>query len=199
MDWRIDRAGSPSDRADDAAKQSKTPGVFKTLTPREFLTLSDQEVRRATRYTRPLSAVMAQINEVPELLETEGSDATRKIVLSAIERVQQMMRDTDLMSHLGPSEIGLLLPETRLEQAYIAALRLRMAFSENPLETPLGERNVSLCVGVAAISPRTRNAKTFLMQACVELRRARSDGPGTVCAAAPDTSRVIRPGTRAIH
>lgn len=199
MDWRLDRRDVDASQASEAARPPKGPEVFKTLTPREFLTLTDQEVRRAGRYTRPLTALMIQINEVPQLIETEGPDAARKIVLSSIERIGQMMRDTDLMSHLGPAEIGLLLPETRLEQGYIAALRLRMAFNDLALETAVGPRFVSLCVGVAAVSPRTRSAKTFLMQACVELRRAKAEGPGSVCAAAPDTSRVLRPGTRAVH
>ncbi|MEO1491513.1 MAG: diguanylate cyclase [Pseudomonadota bacterium] len=198
MDGRIDRREAGTGPSEDTAPLHGTD-VFKALTPRDFLTLSDQEVRRASRYSRPLSVVMIQLNDVPELIEKEGTDVARKVALAAMERVGMMMRETDLMSHLGPAEIGLLLPETRLEQAYIAALRLRMAFSEVMLETLAGPRFLSICAGVAAISPRTRNAKTFLMQACVELRRARSEGPGTVCAAAPDTSRVVRPGTRAVH
>ncbi len=199
MDWRMDRRGTDTEHAQDTTRPPAGPEVFKALTPREFMTLADQEVRRASRYTRPLSVMMVEINEIRQTMEIEGPDTARMVVLSAIARISQMMRDTDLMSHLGPAELGLLLPETRLEQAYIAALRLRMAFADVALETPVGPRFVSLCVGVAAISPRTRSAKTFLMQACVELRRARSEGPGTVCAAAPDTSRVIRPGTRAVH
>lgn len=199
MDWRMDRRGTDSDNAGKTTRPAHGPEVFKALTPREFMTLADQEVRRASRYTRPLSVIMIQLNEIGQIVKTEGSEPARKIALSSIDRISQMMRDTDLMSHLGPAEIGLLLPETRLEQAYIAALRLRMAFDDVALETPVGPRFVSLCLGVAAISPRTRNAKTFLMQACVELRRARADGPGSVCAAAPDTSRVLRPGTRAVH
>jgi diguanylate cyclase (GGDEF)-like protein len=174
-------------------------GQTELLSPQEFLRISDREARRALRYGRPLSVAMVTIDGFRLVRESAGADAANQVAKSSIRRMVDVLRGPDAVARLGPGEFGLMLPETSLQQASIAAERLRLAFESAPLDVGGVKRNVSVSIGVAALSPRTRNPKSFLMAACAELRRARQQGPGTICTAPPETTRPTQRGNRKIH
>lgn len=169
------------------------------LSPRAFMHLSDREARRALRYGRPLSIAMVMIDGFKPLRDSLGKDGAMRIVDASVERIAEVLRGCDAAARLGQAEFGLVLPETSLLQASIAAERLRSAFEAAPLQSTTGSHDISLSIGLATLSPRLRNPKVLLMTACAELRRARRQGPNSICAAPPDTAKPTQRGNRQIH
>ena len=186
-----------------AAKQDtlprKGPRVIRTLSPQGFLEKTDEEVDRAVRYDRPLSVLMIQLQGILLIRKEEGPDVAEEAVASAAEIIARALRRIDQIGRLGVGEFGVLLPETRLGSAEKTAMRLRDCFEAEPLDLRSGPRHIILNVGISTVNPRMRNAKTFLMLACQQLRNARRKGNGEICSVPPEIVRVSVSRNGSIH
>ncbi|MEM9062396.1 MAG: diguanylate cyclase [Pseudomonadota bacterium] len=181
------------------AQRRRRPRMVRALSPKAFMQIAGDEVDRALRYDRPLSILMIQIGGALRIRKEEGVDTAEEIIAAAAEVIGHTLRRIDRLARLGPAEFGILLPETRLGNAEIVAVRLRDYFAEVPLDIRSGRRSVSLNVGISTVNPRMRNARTFLLMACAELRRARMEGAGTIHTAPPDLVRVSVARNASIH
>jgi len=186
-----------------AAKQDtlprKGPRVIRTLSPQAFLEKTDEEVDRAVRYDRPLSVLMIQLQGILLIRKEEGPDVAEEAVASAAEIIARALRRIDQIGRLGVGEFGVLLPETRLGSAEKTAMRLRDCFETEALDLRSGPRHIILNVGISTVNPRMRNAKTFLMLACQQLRNARRKGNGEICTVPPEIVRVSVSRNGSIH
>ena len=187
------------DAPDDERPSDRRARVIRTLSPQTFLEVTDEEVDRATRYDRPLSVLMGHLEGVLRIRKAEGVKASEEVVAAAVERISHGLRKIDRIGRLGIGEFAVLLPETRLGNAEIAASRLRDSFACEPIETRAGPRPLSLNIGISTVNPRMRNAKTFLMLACAELRTARRAGNGEISVIPPDLVRVSVARNASIH
>lgn len=156
------------------------------LAPPKFLQTTADEVVRATRYHRPLSVALLQIDNLGALRQSDGEEVARSVFVDVIARVIHAMRAPDQIGRLGPGQIGILMPETGLKQAGIAVGRMQTMIEMATILTPAGERATTLSAGISGLSARMRDPKAFLMSACFELRRAQSHGHNTICSANPD-------------
>jgi diguanylate cyclase (GGDEF)-like protein len=188
-----------SDTPGDVPRSSRRARVIRTLAPQTFLEVTDEEVDRALRYDRPLSVLMGQLEGVVRIRKAEGAQIAEEVVASAVERIARGLRRMDRIGRLGVGEFAVLLPETRLANAEIAALRLRDSFASEPVETRAGPRPLSLNIGISTVNPRIRDAKKFLMLACAQLRIARHVGNGEISTVPPDLVRVSVARNASIH
>lgn len=156
------------------------------LAPPSFLQLSADEVIRASRYHRPLSVVLIQIDGFQAIRQSKGDNATREIFADVTARVVHALRAPDRIGRLGPGQLGVLMPETGLKQCVKAVERMQNAIETTAIPTEAGECLVTISAGLSGLSARMRDPKTFLMSACFELRRAQSIGPNSICSADPD-------------
>jgi lipopolysaccharide/colanic/teichoic acid biosynthesis glycosyltransferase len=73
------------------------------LPKREFLAQLRRERRRSDRSKAPLSLA---------ILRSEGAAGDGEVLQSVIAELSSTVRETDLVGHLGGSEVGVILPET---------------------------------------------------------------------------------------
>ena len=139
------------------------------------------------------TAVIVLISKPPE------TAVANKLLAAVIEQFEEMLRGPDKVGRLGLGELGVLLPETNLNNAAAVAERLRRAVEALKVTTEQGTRSVTVSVGVAALTPRLRDPKSFLMRGSFELRRARSYGGNRVCVASPEKVRLTVPRNAQIH
>lgn len=86
-----------------------------------------QEFARWQRYGSPLSIAVWDVDKFKSVNDTYGHQAGDK-VLSVIGKVlNKQCRDTDFVARFGGEEFVLLLPETGLDNALVAAEHLRKA------------------------------------------------------------------------
>ena len=173
--------------------------VARQLAPVDFLQTAGDEVPRAVRYDRPLALLMISIDRMSMIRKADGQPTAAQIFQTIAVLFEEMMRQPDRIGRLGAGELGVLLPETSLNNAAAVGERLRRAVESLTIQTPAGARSVTLSVGVAAVTPRLRDPKTFLMRGCFELRRARSFGGNRVCVASPEKVRLTIPRNAKIH
>ncbi|MEM7213302.1 MAG: diguanylate cyclase [Pseudomonadota bacterium] len=188
-----------SDVTDEGARPRKGPRVIRTLAPQVFLEKTDEEVDRAVRYDRPLSVLMIQLQGVLGIRKEEGPEVAEEAVAAAAEIIARALRRIDQIGRLGVGEFGILLPETRLGSAEKTAIRLRDCFEKEPIVLRSGPRQIILNIGVSTVNPRLRNAKTFLMLACQQLREARRKGDGEISTVPAEIVRVSVARNGSIH
>lgn len=188
-----------SDAPSGDERRGRRPRVIRMLSAKAFLEISEEEVDRALRYDRPLSVLMIQLEGISRIRKAEGSQIGEEAIASAAERIARGLRRIDRIGRLGLGELGILLPETRLGNAELAAIRLRDSFASKPVEIRAGPRPISLNIGISTVNPRMRNAKTFLMLACAELRNARRIGDGEISTIPPELVRISVARNGSIH
>ena len=117
----------------------------------QFFEVADLAYRQAVRYQRPLSAIMIDIDRFKMLNEMHGYVVGDLVLGTVARNLVSRLRDSDLLCRYGGEEFVLLLPETDLEHACMAAERMRSQIAAAPTETQKGTFFVTISAGVASL------------------------------------------------
>lgn len=101
---------------------------------RQFEIRLKQEVATAKRQRKPLCAMMLDVDFFKNVNDTYGhviGDEVLKTIASVIKRE---LREYDIASRYGGEEFAILLPYTRIEEAFAVAQRLRSAVELMPID-----------------------------------------------------------------
>lgn len=180
----------------DAAQRSPAE---RALSPRDFMQLAADEVDRSSRYDRPLAVAMVSVDGLSVLRKIDGSERAEQIMDHMFHHLGMLVRGPDRIARIGQSELGVMMPETTLKNATMVAERMREGLHSESGALIGVKHQLGLSVGVAALSPRVRDPKRFLMTAHFELRRAQSEGGDQVSVASADTVRLSIPRSGQIH
>ena len=96
---------------------------------RHFNAAANDEVLRATRYQRPLSAVMVDIDHFKRVNDTYGHAVGDRVLVAVAAACVSGTRTVDIRARLGGEEFCILLPETAAAGAVAVAERLRIALA----------------------------------------------------------------------
>lgn len=130
-----------------------------------------QEVERALRYQRPLSAVMADLDRFKRINDERGHQTGDEVLRGFAELMKSSVRQSiDWVARYGGEEFVIVLPETDLEGAAITAEKIRAACAAAPMHTSTGDLMVTSSFGVAELRPTAGNQTTEVAEAL--LRRA---------------------------
>ena len=149
---------------------------------RNFFNLAADEIARAKRYQRPLTALMIDIDRFKNVNDKHGH-AVGDMVLKAIAQACiTTLRETDVLGRLGGEEFAILLPET--EDGREQADRLRRTIER--MRTALDDGtdlNVTVSIGVAATRPEDATIDDVLGRADEALYQAKQRGRNCVATA----------------
>lgn len=123
--------------------------LTETLNRRRFLELAAQEVGRARRHDRPLSALLFDLDHFKTVNDTYGHAAGDQTLRQAAAAARSALRNSDVLARYGGEEFVALLPETDLEGAVAVAERLRGAVAATVIEADGVHISVTTSVGVA--------------------------------------------------
>jgi len=132
---------------------------------RRFEELSEGEMERAKRYSRPLSILVIDIDRFKEINDRHGHAAGDLVLHELVKVCQGRLRSQDVLGRLGGDEFGITMAETDLQAALNAAARLRLAVAD--MEIPWGREVIRLTVSVGVAE---RLAQDLRLDDC--LRRA---------------------------
>jgi diguanylate cyclase (GGDEF)-like protein/PAS domain S-box-containing protein len=147
------------------------------LNRRSFFALAEQEVSRARRHPGLLSVVMLDVDHFKSINDLHGHQAGDEVLRGLSEACGGCLRERDIMGRLGGEEFACVLPETSLEQAVLAAERLRAAVSSKKFRLADGcEIVVTISIGVAILQDTETSIDTVLHRADQALYRAKQAG-----------------------
>jgi diguanylate cyclase (GGDEF)-like protein len=109
------------------------------------------EIKRARRYRRDLSVVLVAIDNLDNLGLQLGPDIKRAIIEESAQMLLSCIRDTDVPGRCREDCFGIILPETPVDGAEIAAERIRTKMEQYIVpNTWSSSTQLTVSVGVAS-------------------------------------------------
>ena len=119
---------------------------------RKFLEVADMERHRAFRYGVPFSVVMLDIDHFKEVNDRYGHEGGDVALCDLARVVEGELRGSDLLVRLGGEEFAMLLPETRQEEAYALAERVRRQVAGHVVRSGVLRFTMTVSMGVAEVN-----------------------------------------------
>lgn len=126
---------------------------------RQFETRLKQEVATAKRQHKPLCAMMIDIDFFKKVNDTYGHGVGDLVLKNISSVIKAELREYDIASRYGGEEFSILLPFTKIEEAFAVAQRLRHAVEKSSVDISKeqGESNTkinaTISVGVYEFKP----------------------------------------------
>jgi diguanylate cyclase (GGDEF)-like protein len=172
-------------QADKLAQLASVDGLSGLYNRRHFLELAEIEWERFKRYERPLALLILDIDKFKSINDRYGHDVGDLVIKTVAEVLRETSRTSDITARVGGEEFALLLPETNLENACLAAGRFWCAVAERTIS--IGDQNLSVTVSVGLSSAGTgmSGIPELMKQADLGLYEAKRTGRNRVCAYSP--------------
>jgi diguanylate cyclase (GGDEF)-like protein/PAS domain S-box-containing protein len=149
-----------------------------------FLGLLSREIARSRRYKRPLSLMLIDVDGFSRINRMHGRKVGDHLLRTLADLIGNSIRTVDVSARLGDGEIGLVLTDTDIEQAEVAAERFRKRTIDTFIPTSEEEpAKFTVSVGVAAMDGRIRDVETFMNRAEAALSQAKVQGRNCVVCA----------------
>jgi diguanylate cyclase (GGDEF)-like protein len=159
---------------------------------RHFNELAEAEIRRALRYTQPLTAMMFDIDFFKRVNDTYGHASGDMVLKLVAKTTKEMLRATDIPARYGGEEFIVLLPETPMEGATAIAERLRRRIEDTTTQTEKGPITITISFGISEYLGETNSKPTerilseFISNADQALYASKNAGRNRVTVYKPD-------------
>ncbi len=163
-------------------KQSQQAAVTDSLTGlfnyREFYSQLERELERVRRYHRPAALLLLDVDEFKGVNDRLGHLAGDAALREIAALLKHNTRPTDLVARYGGEEFAVLLSEVDMAQARDCAERIRAAIAHHPfqLQADADPQQITVSIGIAAMTPDTATPKDLVRQADQALYRAKANG-----------------------
>ncbi|WP_119394852.1 sensor domain-containing diguanylate cyclase [Salinibius halmophilus] len=141
----------------------------------------DEELDRATRYGRPLSVAVIDIDHFKQLNDKFGHQAGDQALKHLVQLIQPRLRNTDFLARAGGEEFVIVMPETTLEAAEFVLERIREVVANESFYCDRGTINMTISVGIACLIAGELGNE-LIERADVKLYEAKQSGRNRVCA-----------------
>ncbi|HEY9827790.1 MAG TPA: GGDEF domain-containing protein [Stenomitos sp.] len=136
-----------------------------------FLELLEAEFYRAERYRFPLTLAYIGLDNLKQLNDRLGYQATDEVLYQFVDQLSQSLRSNDVVARLGNDEFAVLLPQTNDNQAQTVFSRI-----QSQLKEILAGQSVPLVYHVAVVTalemPDT--LETLLEQSALLLKQSKN-------------------------
>ncbi len=136
-----------------------------------------RELERFDRYEIPCSIILFDIDYFKKVNDTYGHKMGDKVLQSIASLTQNNLRALDLLARYGGEEFIIVMPNTTLDGAVIAAQKLRLAIQN---ATIIDSYTITASFGVASMLPNCTQER-FIERADKKLYRAKNEGRNRVC------------------
>lgn len=162
---------------EEARRLSLTDGLTGVWNRRYFQMQFRQVLATASRFDRPFSVVMMDLDHFKKINDTHGHRRGDEILLEFARRVSGVLREVDTFARYGGEEFICLLSETDSSGASTTSEKIMDVVKSEPFGEP-GEPPVELTVSLGIASyPRNGSAFSSLVQAADEaLYKAKQEG-----------------------
>jgi diguanylate cyclase (GGDEF)-like protein/putative nucleotidyltransferase with HDIG domain len=155
---------------------------------RYFASTLASELARASRFDRPMSLIMADLDLLRDINNSYGHLAGDAVLKGIAEIFRQELRHYDVPARFGGEEFSILLPETPPEQAMEIAERIRRAVAEREFEVETAAEPIraTVSLGVAGFPKDGADANELIHQADLAVYRGKLQGRNRVVGASAE-------------
>lgn len=112
----------------------------------------DKEMTRRDRYARPLSLIMLDIDYFKYINDTYGHHVGDEVLVNFAQLLSHNLREMDICARWGGEEFMVLVPETRQDQAFQLADKLRNLIANTSFPSV---KHITASFGVVEIGDET--------------------------------------------
>lgn len=122
----------------------------------------EDEIKRARRFSFPLTLVMFDVDGFQALHERLGSRMGDAVLYEIGKMLKDSVRATDIPCRAGPAEFSVILAHTNAEQAMIFAERLRERIAEFNVVRGKDQAKTTVSMGIAEFAADIRSPETLI-------------------------------------
>ncbi len=147
---------------------------------RAFFLRGEEEIKRARRHHLPISAIMLDIDKFKNINDTYGHDTGDYILSCFASMLKSHVREIDIVGRIGGEEFGILLPNTKAEDAMKLAERIRQYVQTGNCISQDVEIKLTASFGVAQYHLDLKDLDELLKEADIALYQAKNAGRNKV-------------------
>jgi len=137
---------------------ARTDGLTNLINQQTFKMRLEEEFYRAKRYDLDFACMMIDMDHFKKINDNFGHEEGNKVIKRTAKLIKDNLRDVDIVARYGGDEFCIILPETSVEHAIIAASRLRHVFSTRAKTTTKKRHYTTLSIGVAGVKSKAIKA-----------------------------------------
>jgi len=146
-----------------------------------FKTLIIDEMDRAKRLERPLSLIMADLDNFKNVNDTYGHQAGDEVLIHVAKIIKESIRQIDVASRYGGEEFAIILPSTDINEALVVGERIRQNVERLPVVFEHMKLPVTLSIGITQYDPgRDLSSEDIIGRADRALYQSKAAGKNTV-------------------
>jgi diguanylate cyclase (GGDEF)-like protein len=147
---------------------------------RYFIEFLEREIARCSRYGRPLSLLMFDIDHFKQINDTHGHLTGDFVLKELSRRLLGRIRKEELMARYGGEEFAVVLPETGHEGAMYFAEQIRQIVGGETFDYEGDRFTITISVGVYTLNGESMDPLGFIKRADENLYRAKRMGRNRV-------------------
>lgn len=155
-------------------------GLTQLYNRRKFDEDAEKEFVRASRYGRPLSLVLFDIDHFKKVNDTWGHPRGDSVLRRVARVAEELTRTEQTLARVGGEEFAILCPEADAEHASVHAERLRVAIGAIDHGEGEGSFRVTCSFGIAQWSPEIASLADLVEAADTALYRSKEAGRNRV-------------------
>ena len=142
---------------------SITDGMTHLFVHRYFQARLSEEILRARRYGINVSLIMIDIDNFKKFNDTYGHQVGDNVIQIVASTIKDTIRTgIDIPCRYGGEELCIILPETKSEDAFLSAERIRKNIAEASLPHSSGNLHITVSLGVAAYPTHAKDKETLI-------------------------------------
>lgn len=159
-----------------AEEKANIDGLTDAYNHRYFQDRLNSEIERASRYDRPLSLIMLDLDNFKNFNDTWGHQEGDKLLKWFAETCNKCIRGIDVLARYGGEEFVVILPETSTEEAMAVAERIRKTTEEQSSVAFDESKQTTVSAGVASFPLHATTRHALVLNADVALYYAKLQG-----------------------
>ena len=165
---------------DQMANYDAVTGV---LNKHVFIRRLKEEFSYAKRKQWGMSLLMIDIDFFKKVNDTHGHMAGDYVLGGVAQRIQEAIRDEDILARYGGEEFAVILRETEAEGAAKLAERVRSLVAAKPFTFEKNDISVTISIGVATLAgDNFKDTDELIARADTCLYKSKEDGRNRVTA-----------------
>lgn len=178
-DFRVHMEGQRA--RDELKKLAEIDDLTGVYNSRVFHAMIADEMLRFRRYGRPLSFVMLDMDHFKLVNDNHGHIMGDRVLREVAGVIRSQLRQVDILGRMGGEELGILLPETDVEDGIRAADRVREALEKMYIALDNGgELRVTASFGVTTVKETDTGMDPVIARADKALYLAKDNGRNRV-------------------
>lgn len=167
-------------RLTDMAYTDSLTGAANRLKFNHFL--DSQITRKRRNDDKGFALLIIDLNKLKAVNDVHGHDVGDELIFAVVQRIKNVVRETDLVARLGGDEFAVILPGMTAEEDILKLARKILDETAQPLNVNNVELIPGLSIGISFFPETTSNLKALLKSADHAMYRAKESGGGFMIA-----------------